>query len=118
VGGEQFARIDEALGQHVVGLADPVDETQRVCFLGVDVTAAQHQVQCGFGANETRRALRAASTRQQAEGDLGQAESRGSGGDPVVGRECDFESATERGAADCRDDRLAASLDPVADLGQ
>jgi hypothetical protein len=79
------------------------------------MAAAQHQIERGPRADKTRRALRATRTRQEAERQFGQAESRVGERSPVVRGECNFKAAAKRRAAYRRDDWLATRFNLVAD---
>ena len=77
----------------------------RERLLGAHVTAAPDQV-LGLGrADEAGRALRAATAREDAELDLGEAEARRVGGDAQVARQRELEAAAEREPVDRRDHR-------------
>ena len=61
-------------GARVGAVAEAIDQAQRQRFLGAGMAAAQHQIERGLHADQTRRALRAAEPGQQAQLHFGQAE--------------------------------------------
>ncbi len=69
-------------------------------------------------ADDARQPLGAASARQQAEIDLGQAAFGRTRGDTIVADQRDFQPAAERGAVNGRDHRLGRILDRGLHLGQ
>ena len=105
-------------GEGVVAAAEPVHETERQCLFSADVAAAQHQLE--RRAMPIRRGARCACRRRrhQAELHFGQTELDAVHGQPVMRRQRHLQAATERRAVQGGDHRLAAGLDPVADLGQ
>src|SRR5213593_635094 len=82
-----------------------------------EITADDHRERL-IDADETRQALRAAGTRNEAELDLGLAEPRRLHRDAPVTRHRQLEPAAERGAVNGGDDRLRAALDDVLHLGE
>jgi hypothetical protein len=118
VRGQQFVDVGEPFGEDVAAAAEPVDEAQRERLLRAGVPAAEDQIEGRCRADQTRRALRAARARQQAELHFGQSELRAVDGDAVVRGERDFQAAAERGAVNRGDDRLGTRLDAVAHVRQ
>jgi len=83
-----------------------------------DGFAAHDHVQRPLRANQPRQALGPTGTGDEAELDLGEAESGVAGGDTVVGREGELQSATQADARNRCDHRFWAGLDLRDELGQ
>ena len=115
-GQQLLSKSDTGSGQ--VAFNQLVDYTQVVCFDGTDRVAADDHVQGLGNANQTRQALSAASTRQQAEFDFRQADFGALDGDAVVAADGNFQATAQCGAVDDRDARLAAGFDAVDHVGQ
>ena len=115
--------VDHALGEcdgsrGEITVDDLVHQAQPLRLLAADgITADDHRERL-VDADETRQALRAASTRNEAELDLGLAEPRRLHRDAPVTRHRQLEPAAERGAVNGGDDRLRAALDDVLHLGE
>ncbi len=116
--GQQFLGEGEAFGQYVAALSHAVDKTQRQRFFSACMASAEDQIKGCLRTDQTRRALRAARARQQAELDFGQAELRAVDRNPVMRGERHFQAAAERGAVNRGDDRLRACFDAVAHVRQ
>src|SRR5437762_3425651 len=103
--------VDHALGEcdgsrGEITVDDLVHQAQPLRLLAADgITADDHRERL-VDADETRQALRAASTRNEAELDLGLAEPRRLHRDAPVTRHRQLEPAAERGAVNGGDDRL------------
>src|SRR6202030_2310296 len=74
--------------------------------------ALEHQLERGLRADQARKALRPARTRQQTELDLGQPDLRTWASDAIVAPECQFEPAAQRVAVDRGHIHLRAAFDP------
>ena len=84
-----------------------VDQPHRQCRLATHRRTAGHHFQRLGRADDARQPLRAAGTGQQAELHLRQADPRRRHGHAVVAHQRGLETAAERGAVDCRHQRLA-----------
>jgi hypothetical protein len=95
-----------------------VDQAHAQGFLRAHVAAAEHQVQRGLGAHQTRGALRAARSRQQAQLHFRQAQLGRGRGHAVMRGHGHLHPTTQRRAVDGGHHGLGAGLDGVADIGQ
>ena len=86
--------------------------------MGLDGSAARHELQRLVDPDQARQALRAARPGDEAELHLREAGGRRIVEHPCVAREGDLETASERGPVDRRHDRLGAVLDGVEDVRQ
>ena len=116
--GQQFVRVGESFCEDVVTAAEPVDEAKRERFFRAGVATAQDQVEGSLRANQARRTLRAACSRQQTQLHFRQTELRAIHGETVVRRERHFQAAAERGAVNGGHHRLRTCLDTVAYIRQ
>ena len=116
LGHDAASKGSRGLGQ--IARSDLVDDAVGKRFRRSDRLAGDDHLQRLLGADKARQALRAASTRQQAELHFGQADARFRRGNPIVAGERQLEAAAERGAVQCRDHRLRQRLDRGDDLAQ
>ena len=110
-GRQRERRVDRRLGGHDAG-----DEPERVGLAGVDRAPGQDQLHRLGLADGPGQALRAAGARDDADLDLGLAELGVVAGHDHVAGHRQLAAATERVAADGRDERLADPPDAIPDV--
>ena len=109
-GGKQPAGVGER-GGFEIALDDRVEETHRERRGRVDRLGADDQVQGLLDTDQPRQALRAAGTRNDAQGHLRQPEPGPRCGHAVVAGHGELETAAEHGAVHGRDHRKLEGLD-------
>ncbi len=116
-GGDGFGQGAGA-GQEFGGGDELVDQTETEGFGGVDKLRREHDAEGGAAADEPGKTLGSAVAGDEAELDLGEAETGLVAGDAEGAGESEFAAATEGDAVDGGDDGLAGALEVGFDEGE
>ena len=111
-GGQRQRRLGQVLGHHLI------DQSQRQRLSRRDRHAGQHQAKGRGSADQPGQPLRAASTGQQTQIDLGQTQHRRRVGDAVMGGQRQFQPTAQSHAMDRRNHRFGGVLKGQTQIAQ
>jgi len=116
--GRNFGRGSECDRPDIVTLDDLVHKADLEGCVGRKVAAAGNHVERRFDADQTRRALGAAGSRNDPERDFRQAAAPAWNHGPVVTSQRHFQAAAKRGSMQHGQDRFFNCVELIDDIGQ